>query len=109
MSFDEFTSKLMENKDLCDALAEAIKGQKLDDFLKEQNLDMSAEEFLNEITANADMSEEDLKTVAGGCTPPGTGSHGGGDTTASRITHAISIAWTPTGWCVDQNAYQMCH
>ena len=36
MSFDEFTSKLMENKDLCDALAEAIKGQKLDDFLKEQ-------------------------------------------------------------------------
>lgn len=64
--FDELNS----NDDLKKALAEAIKSEKVADFLKDNGCDATVEEveayLQGLIKDNADISPEDLKKVAGG-------------------------------------------
>ena len=80
-AFDKIQGKIKTSEEIKKKFYEALKNDKLEDFIKEQGIDFSSDEIKEYITKTYDiqikeLSELELNNVSGGCTTYSSGIDG---------------------------------
>ena len=66
-TIEELYKEIIENSELKAKAAEAIKAQKLDEFLKAQGCEATLEEVKAFLESKKEVSVDELDSAAGGC------------------------------------------
>lgn len=71
MTIEALYKKIIASDELKSAFAEAVKAQKLDEFLKSQGCDAAGAEIMDFLKslqkAEGELADDELNAVAGGC------------------------------------------
>lgn len=72
MTIEALYKKIIASDELKAAFAEAVKAQKLDEFLKSQGCDAAGAEIMDFLKSlrkgEGELADDELNSVAGGCT-----------------------------------------
>ena len=66
-TIEELYKEVLANKELKEKFVEAVKSSKVEEFLKSQGCDATAEELKTFLDSKKEVSLEELDAVAGGC------------------------------------------
>ena len=71
MTIEALSKRIIASDELKSAFAEAVKAQKLDEFLKSQGCDAAGAEIMDFLKslqkAEGELADDELNSVAGGC------------------------------------------
>ena len=80
MTIEALYKRIIASDELKSAFVEAVKAQKLDEFLKSQGCDAAGAEIMDFLKslqkAEGELADDELNSVAGGCTSMGSNNSG---------------------------------